>query len=244
VVERDKRNMARFKKLQATTSNEGIAKIFKVSSATIIRWRKKHGCLNGHKGKWSRTKHPKGFLGGRHSDEQKKKQSNITKKMWADQESTFNSKPYRRKLRDRMAKQAVSRLKKAGNNIYSRCKRGRREDLGDIFFRSRWEANIARYLNLLIKQKDILKWEYETETFWFESIRRGVRSYTPDFKVWPSDGSEPYFVEVKGWMDAKSATKLKRMAKYYPNIKIKLIDQKTYNSIRASLGPIIEEWER
>ena len=61
-------------------------------------------------------------------------------------------------------------------------------------------------------QGEILKWEYEPETFWFEKIKRGVRTYTPDFKVTEKDGSI-IFHEVKGYMDARSKTKLKRMKK-------------------------------
>jgi hypothetical protein len=126
---------------------------------------------------------------------------------------------------------------------YSRCKHGKREDLGDQHFRSSWEANYARFLNLLISQKQIEKWEYEADTFWFEKIRRGVRSYTPDFKVWEPNGTI-YYVELKGWMDAKSKTKLKRMAKYHPKIDLRLVDAKAYKEIDKKLGGAIPNWEK
>ncbi len=122
----------------------------------------------------------------------------------------------------------------SSKNTYSRCKRGKREDLGDIFFRSKWEANYARYLNLLIEQKQIIKWEFEKETFEFKSIKRGCRFYTPDFKVYNNDGSVEYY-EIKGWMDDKSRTKLKRMGIYYPNVKYRLIMQKEYEEIKNKL---------
>jgi hypothetical protein len=34
---------------------------------------------------------------------------------------------------------------------YARCKSGRRDDLGGIYLRSAWEANYARYLDILMK---------------------------------------------------------------------------------------------
>ncbi|HEY5085928.1 MAG TPA: hypothetical protein VII66_01090 [Gemmatimonadaceae bacterium] len=127
-------------------------------------------------------------------------------------------------------------------NPYSRCNYGRRADLGDQFFRSMWEANYARYLNFLQARGIIAAWEYEADTFWFEPIRRGVRSYKPDFKVTNPDGSVHYD-EVKGWMDAKSITKIKRMAKYYPAIDLRVIDQKAYREIARKLGGAIVGWE-
>jgi len=92
------------------------------------------------------------------------------------------------------------------------------------FFRSHWEAKYAKHLAFLKKIKDIQDWEHEPHTFWFEGIKRGVVSYLPDFKVIKNDGTH-YWVEVKGYMDKKSATKLKRMKKYFPKEEIKLIDK-------------------
>lgn len=98
------------------------------------------------------------------------------------------------------------------------------------FFRSRWEANVALYLESLKKQKAITEWQYEPCTFWFEKIKRGVVSYKPDFLVFYKNG-ESKFIEVKGWMDNRSKTKLKRMAKYYPGVTVELWDSKVYKSI-------------
>ncbi len=58
---------------------------------------------------------------------------------------------------------------------------GRAPDLGDTYFRSRWERNWARYLNFLVQHGEITGWEYEPKTFWFHKIKRGTRSYKPDF---------------------------------------------------------------
>lgn len=108
------------------------------------------------------------------------------------------------------------------------------------YFKSKWEANMAAYFQFLKEVGEISDWEYETETFWFENIKRGVRSYTPDFKITDKDGSI-YFEEVKGYMDAKSATKLKRMAKYYPNVSLRLLDKTRYTQISKSKS-MIKHW--
>ncbi len=137
-------------------------------------------------------------------------------------------------------------MKRPATNIYSNTKRGRREDLGNHFFRSSWEANYARYLNFQVKAKFIYHWEYEPDTFWFEAIRRGTRSYLPDFKIYKrgkGGKTKVYYVEVKGWMDAKSKTKLKRMAKYHPDIEIRVVGGKEYKAIKKQFGRILDNWE-
>lgn len=122
-------------------------------------------------------------------------------------------------------------------------KQGYREDMPGIYFRSAWEANFGRYLNFLKKQKEILAWEFEPDTFWFEEIKRGTRSYLPDFKVWDSKHKEPYYIEVKGYMDARSRTKIKRMAKYYPEVLLIIVGRKEYKEIRDKLSRLIANWE-
>lgn len=113
-----------------------------------------------------------------------------------------------------------------------------------LYMRSSWELNYAHYLNFLVQHKHIVCWEYEVDTFWFEAIKRGVRSYKPDFKVCEPNGDIVYH-EVKGYMDSKSATKLKRMAKYHPGVKIRLIGSKEYKAIKkqAAIIPGWGKWE-
>ena len=130
------------------------------------------------------------------------------------------------------------------DNPYSRTRGGKREDLDGMYFRSAWEANFARYLNFLVGNGDITKWEYEPDTFEFTEIKRGTRSYTPDFKVFDSEDAEPYYYEVKGWMDAKSKTRLKRMAKYYPDVRVIVFGQKDYTSLKKNLSRILPNWEQ
>jgi hypothetical protein len=83
---------------------------------------------------------------------------------------------------------------------------GKRADLGQ-FFRSNWEANFARWLNHKGK-----KWAYEPTVFSFleHGIKRGTVSYCPDFKV------GTLWVEIKGYLDGKGKTAIRRFKKFYP----------------------------
>ena len=109
-----------------------------------------------------------------------------------------------------------------------------------IYCRSRWEANFARALEYQ-KGVNLIDWFYEPETFWFMEIKRGVRSYKPDFKILDYYGDH-YWVEVKGYYDSKSLTKIKRFRKYYPNEKLIVVDKKWFNN-NTHLSRVIEGWE-
>jgi hypothetical protein len=98
------------------------------------------------------------------------------------------------------------------------------------FFRSRWEAIYAGYLQWQKEKGLIQSWEYEPKTFWFEGIKRGVCSYKPDFRVLNAQG-ESIWYEVKGFMDARSKTKLKRFKSYFPNEKLVVIDSKWFSAV-------------
>lgn len=119
---------------------------------------------------------------------------------------------------------------------------GKRADLDGLYVRSSWEANYARYLNWLMKLGEVQRWEFEPDTFAFDKIKRGTRFYTPDFKVWTKDGAVEYH-EVKGYMNPQSATKLRRMRKYYPSIQIVLIDGPIYRDIARKVSKMIPNWE-
>ena len=110
------------------------------------------------------------------------------------------------------------------------------------YFKSIWEANFARYLQFQKEHEKIIDWNYEPKDFWFEEIKRGVRSYKPDFSVEQLDKSIIWY-EVKGYYDSKSLTKIKRFRKYYPKEILFLIDSewfKDYGNLCASLI----DWER
>lgn len=117
-------------------------------------------------------------------------------------------------------------------------------EIGGIrkYYRSKWEANYARYLEWLREKGEILKWEHEPETFWFDGIKRGCLSYLPDFRVTENSGAIVYH-EVKGWMDDRSKTKIRRMAKYHPGVRLVVIESKAYAAIKRVMQPIIKGWE-
>ncbi len=126
-----------------------------------------------------------------------------------------------------------------GAGQYPNIQRGDYDINGkEFYFRSKWEANYALYLDFLIKDKQIRSWEYEKDVFIFDKIQFGTRSYRPDFKVLNNDSSVEYH-EVKGYMDSKSKTKLKRMARYYPDVKLILIDKEFYGELKKKLGKVL-----
>ena len=185
-----------------------------------------------------RNGHPRGMAGKKHTDETKEKLGRISVERW--QKMTQSE-------REAQTNKAVITRIKNGSGP-PKVKRGTWaagwREIGDrrIYFRSRWEANYARYLDWLRARGDIEEWEYEPVTFWFEKIRRGVRSYKPDFRVREKNGAV-VFHEVKGWMDARSRTALKRMAKYYPEETVILIEAASYKSIKRTMHRMIEGWE-
>jgi len=88
---------------------------------------------------------------------------------------------------------------------------GKRDDIivngKPLFLRSGWEANVARWLTHKGQA-----WEYETDIFpFFEfGIKRGTVSYTPDFKT------PRLYLEVKGQLDKRGGTAIRRFKKFYP----------------------------
>lgn len=143
-----------------------------------------------------------------------------------------------------------------------RSRIGKRSDLNNMFFRSSWESNLARFL---LQHPDVQSFQYEPTdfTFWQFGIKKGTVSYTPDFKIFYKDGHYEW-LEVKGGL-LKSAdkTKIRRFQKYYPDEFAKLvavtpgIKSKTYqfftdmsipvkwiyNDLNKKYKAIIPHWE-
>lgn len=183
----------------------------------------------------SKNGHPKGMKGKKHSDE--------TKKVIG--EKGIGRKP----APGAIAKAMKTKLRKYGRigNDISRMnctwKSGWRQIGGErVYFRSRWEFNYAVYLQWMLERGEITKWEHEPKTFWFEKIRRGCRSYLPDFRVTYPSGSVEYH-EVKGWMDARSKTKLKRMAKYHPDVVLVVIRESWFKVAEKGFACLLPLWE-
>ncbi len=93
---------------------------------------------------------------------------------------------------------------------------GGADDIPGGRYRSGWERNIARVFQWLEGEGELLSWQYEPGRYDFP-IKRGCIDYLPDFEIVETDGSVR-LVEVKGQLDSRSRTKLKRFRKYYPEL--------------------------
>jgi hypothetical protein len=189
---------------------------------------------------WMReNEHPRGMLGKKHTSGAIARISQTSRQQWEklteEERAEKSMKMHKRKI-------------EVHGSLASNVKRGKWKagwrEIGSVnkFFRSRWEANYARYLEWLKEHNEIRDWQHEPETFWFESVKRGVRSYLPDFKVTEKNGDVVYH-EVKGWMDDRSRVCIKRMAKYHPQIKLLVIDGKQYRALRAKVSTLVSGWE-
>ena len=118
---------------------------------------------------------------------------------------------------------------------------------GTTYFRSKWEANYALYLDWLVKQKQIKDWEYEPKPrYEFISYEFSDKEkkfprvlslgYLPDFKVINNDDTF-YLVEIKGYK--QGMMKLKRMKKYHPQVKIELVEAKEMKDLQNKLGKML-----
>lgn len=111
----------------------------------------------------------------------------------------------------------------------------------EYYFKSKSEHRYACYLEWLRITHNIQDWQYEPQEFWFEPIRRGCVSYKPDFKVIEKDLSH-HWVEVKGYMDAKSKTKISRFQKYFPQEKLEIVDSKWFSRNSPKLKNLVPGW--
>lgn len=184
--------------------------------------------------------HPRGALGLRHSQETKAQIAESNRRSWADANSRHRS-PEATARRKAHALLLIEAGVFTGG--FKQWAGGKRADLGDIYFRSSWEANYARFLNWRKARGEISDWAYEAKTFVFERIKRGTTRYTPDFLVKNLNGSHEWH-EVKGWMNDRSRVRLKRMAKYYPEERVVVIDKEWFRQAsRSGLTGLIPNWE-
>jgi len=121
-----------------------------------------------------------------------------------------------------------------------RGKGGRREELGDIYFRSSWEANYARYLNLLKRQGKIEQWEFEPDTFPLPSGDQYC--YTPDFKIVFRDGHIEYH-EIKGWATEHSKRRHQAFRNDYPGHEFHVIHADEYHALENEYAQRLEGGE-
>ncbi len=105
---------------------------------------------------------------------------------------------------------------------------GYREDLNH-FFRSRWEANIARlfdYFGII--------WQYEPNRFRLNNF-----VYIPDFYLPEFDK----YVEISGFVREKKATKISIFNEKFPN-KLIHIDGTEYTILDNIYSDLVPSWEK
>lgn len=223
---------------------EHLSKILGRSRSSVVHKVSRLGLGNKNRVIWGEGgfAHPKGFAGKKISEHTRARLDAGMTSFWAAMTPEERTMFSGRAVQTKIERYGTANPMIHQSNPYSRTKSGKRDDLDNLFVRSSWEANYARYLNWLKARGEIKSWKYEARTFVFEGIKQGTRTYTPDFEVVNLDASLEYH-EVKGWMDAKSKTRLKRMAKYFPDIKIVLIDAKVYRLLNRQLSRLIPNWE-
>ena len=104
---------------------------------------------------------------------------------------------------------------------------GKRSDLGNQFFRSSWEANIARFLDYYG-----IEWIYEPQRF-----NLGNTTYLPDFYLPVTS----YFLEVKGYY--RNTEWKEKIRLFRENHHIVVIDKKVYYQLQILFSHLIANWE-
>lgn len=182
--------------------------------------------------------HPRGMLGKKHSDKFKEGASERSKRNWRERPEIYRIDERREEMSTLMSEMQIKR----GFNQRSRCYETDTY-IGDkrYLFKSNWELNIAIYLEYLLLMGEIKDWEYEPTRFSFMFNEYGVRTYAPDFLVRQDDGDK--LIELKGWVDEKTKSKIKLMKEYYPNINIEIWTEKEYRSIEKEYKAKINTWD-
>lgn len=104
---------------------------------------------------------------------------------------------------------------KTKGNPYRNTRSGARSDLDGLVVRSNWEANVIRVLKMFS-----IPFLFEPTIFAFPVSPAGRRSsYLPDIYLPKTDE----YIEVKGYLDSKGRSKLRRFKKHYPDEFAKLI---------------------
>ncbi len=117
-------------------------------------------------------------------------------------------------------------------HTYTKGVGGTREDLGR-YFRSRWEANIARIL-----EYESISYDYEAKVIVLLKGDNSELRYRPDFKL------SNRWIEVKGWWNERSKLIKQLMAEQHPEIQIEYIGEKVYKELEDYYASRIPKWER
>ena len=235
----------------------GLAKRLGITKPSISAWARRYGLTDRCRPKmidrvaagervkklWRERGHPRGMAGKHHTTETRERISKTHRALWADPNGPHNRERAAKRFADWHAEHFEELRAQGRYRPYSRGKVGRRADLNNLYVRSRWEANFARYLNWLLAQGKIKSWEYEPKTFRFPRKKGEPTWYTPDFRVWLNNGCHCWY-EVKGWMDLKSRARLSRFVSHYPREQLIVVDEAWFRRAHRSLRWRLPHWEK
>lgn len=187
--------------------------------------------------------HPRGMLGKRHTQENLERARQGNRRYWAQLTAE--------QLEVRNSKMIATRIARrgAGNTTpaqltYTRGRGGRRADLGDVYFRSSWEANYARYLNFLVTKGAVASWQYEPMTVIFPVDRGPVRTYTPDFAVIELPTGWLRYHEVKGVWSDRFFAQLDLIGEHRQDLEpLTIVDAAAYAELHRQYRHELPGWE-
>lgn len=159
----------------------------------------------------------------------------------------------------------VTSPKKKRQGKYGHIKRGKRADLADgNTYRSGWEADMARILNLWKDNGYVNSWVYEPHSFSFmEHYNSNPLFYKPDFLVeydkrmnkkhrefWACIGDifehvipgGRVYLEVKGQMKSSDREKIRRFRRVTNN-KLEVVDRHKLYLLQQEFKDEIPKWE-
>ena len=201
-------------------------------------------CIKGfkpsrQKGYFDDKEHPRGFKNRSHNQEAK---DIISQKSMLSQ-AKINEEGRRPDIIKRTMTTRFERGTYVPPRNKASWKSGWREVGGaKYYFRSRWEANYAHYLESCRVSGVIKKWEHEPHLFVFEAVETKYKTYLPDFRVTMADNSVEYH-EVKGWFDERSKAKIEYMGLYFPEVCLKIFDGDWFNRKTKRLEKLVPNWE-
>ena len=102
-----------------------------------------------------------------------------------------------------------------GNKNGSTSFRMKKVYYNDICFKSKWEVNVAIFLD-----SNNIKWKYENITYSLSE----TTSYTPDFSIYENEKFKKH-IEVKGYFRKENKEKFDKFLNMYPTINIEVWDK-------------------
>ena len=135
----------------------------------------------------------------------------------------------------RIPEETSTGSQRVGGRYVQRGTAGKREALGGLFVRSRYEACYALYLRW-----QQIPFEYEPRRFEFPGIKGRNYSILPDFYL----TAEDRYVEIKGWMDRDSRIRIQRFRKWYPLVRLDVVDHTFFRALcRQRVCQLIPAYE-